>query len=292
MIYPPSGIPPSAAIAAEMLQHTKADTLAMIVPYLMAAEPHVLDAIASRIKVVMYAGGDLPSAVGDLIASKMYLFTACGSTEMGLWAILKNKETEKKQTARWHYMHLHPAMNIKMEKMSEEENIYEAVCGLNQETDEASYIQPIFKLLPHLQRYRTADLFTPHPSDPNLWKFYGRADDLQTFASGENFHPVAVESFIGRHPSVSEVLLVGTGRPRAAMIIHLQNQNAGGLDEIWPTIEEANKSCPLYARVARPLVHLVDASQPPFPKTAKGTVQRKATVELYKEELNKLFAHL
>ncbi|KAF1948194.1 acetyl-CoA synthetase-like protein [Byssothecium circinans] len=289
LIYPPSGVPPSAAVAVEMLRYTKADTLAMPAPFLeaIAAAPHILDEIASRTKVAMYAGGDLAAAAGDVIASKMHLFTACGSTEMGLWPILGRKEMQ--QTDRWHYMHFHPAMNVKMQRTSEAENIYEAVVERNEDLDGVnSYVQPIFKLFPHLRHYNTADLFTPHPSDPNLWQFYGRADDLQTFADGGKYHPVAVENLISQHPNVSEALLVGTGCPQAALLLRLREGGEGGLGAVWPTIQEANRMCPAYAVITRSLVYLVDASQP-FPKTAKGTVQRKATAEMYKEELNKLF---
>ncbi|KAF2728286.1 acetyl-CoA synthetase-like protein [Polyplosphaeria fusca] len=285
LVYPHSGGPPSAAIAAEALRHTTADTLAMPAVFVeeMAGNPNLLDEISSRIQVVMYAGGDLSVAAGDVVASTMRLFTACGSTEMGLWPILR--PADNWYADRWHYMHLHPAMNMTMDLSSETGQIHEAVIEKN---TNSRYIQPIFRLFPQLQRYHSGDLFTRHPTNPNLWKFYGRADDMQSFLSGEKFHPVDVEHLICEHTDVVEALLVGTMRPKAALLLRLREEVDGNIEPVWPTIEKANEMCPSYAVIARPLVHIVDAAQP-FPRTAKGTVQRKAAAELYKKELDELY---
>jgi acyl-coenzyme A synthetase/AMP-(fatty) acid ligase len=248
----------------------------------MSIDPAILNDIASRVKYVMYAGGDLSSSAGDSVSSRMRLFTACGSTEMGLWPLLAREGTW--QADDWHYMHFHPAMNMKMNRVPGADDIFEAVIERNQELPgKDSYIQPIFGLFPGLQKYHTSDLFTPHWSNSNLWKFYGRTDDLQTFSTGEKFHPVTFESLIARHPDVDEVLLVGTGLPQAVLLLRLRVQGSEDIEFVWPIISEANKMCPTYAVITRSTVLQVSK---PLPKTAKGTIQRKATIELYREELN------
>ncbi|KAF2116793.1 putative NRPS-like enzyme [Lophiotrema nucula] len=288
LVYPHCGALPSAAMAAETLRYTEAETLAMPAQFVeeMAAKPELLNEISSRINVAMYAGGDLSVAAGDTVASKMRLFSACGSTETGLWPILRPADTW--YADRWHFMHLHPAMNMKMEPSPDAGEFYEAILERRLTPDGGeSYTQPVFKLFPQLQRYHTGDLFTQHPLHPHLWQFYGRADDMQTFLSGNNFHPVAFENLICQHPDVLEVLMVGTRHPRAALLLRLREECNGDLQAVWPTIEKANKMCPSNAVITRQLIYLVDPGKA-LPRTAKGTVQRKAAAELYQKELGEL----
>ncbi|KAF2811145.1 acetyl-CoA synthetase-like protein [Mytilinidion resinicola] len=287
LLYPLSGMPPSAAMVADALRYTKADVVALPPPFLeeMAANPETLQRISDQVETVMWAGGDVSVAAGDAVSARMKLFTACGSTECGLWPILGPAVWNADQ---WHYMRFHPAMNMRLDLSSEAEGIYEAIIQRNDSTND-SYVQPIFKLFPELEEYRTGDLFLRHSSELGLWRYYGRADDLQTFSSGEKFHPMALEQRLTQYPDVHEAMLVGTGFPRAALLLRLKESGASdGLESVWPLIEESNKTCPTYARVSRQLVYLVDPDKP-FPRTVKGTVQRKVTVELYLGELQRLF---
>lgn len=78
--------------------------------------------------------------------------------------------------------------------------------------------------------------------------------------------------------------MVGTMRPKGALIVRLAEGT--GVDAIWEVVEEVNQTSPVYARVSRDMI-LVVSSQ--FPTTAKGTVQKKAVVEQYKQELDGLY---
>jgi hypothetical protein len=166
----------------------------------------------------MYTGGDLPSSAGDSVTSRMRLFTACGSTEMGLWSLLAREDTW--QADDWNYVHFHPDMKMKMNRVPGADDIFEAVIGRDHELPgKDSYVQPIFKLFPGLQKYHTSDLFTPHRANSNLWKFYGRTDDPQTFLIGEKFHPVTFKSLIARYPDVDKVLLIKTRLLQAVLLL-------------------------------------------------------------------------
>ena len=51
-------------------------------------------------------------------------------------------------------------------------------------------------------------------------------------------------------------------------------------------IEQVNRDSPIYARVERGMVIVVDK---PFEMTAKGSVQKRGMVELYEKELDELY---
>ena len=50
--------------------------------------PDALEIIAQRAETMFYAGGDITITAGDVIASRMKLITAFGSTEQGFWHTL------------------------------------------------------------------------------------------------------------------------------------------------------------------------------------------------------------
>ena len=162
----------------------------------------------------MWAGGDVSLAAGNAISSKFNLFTTCGSTEMGLWPTLRSSGPWLSD--QWKFMRFHPAINMAFHSRSD--GLFEAHLRRNSDFESE---QPIFKIFPMLQEYSTGDLFSPHPKDPDLWQYCGRADDMQTFSSGEKYHPTAVEQYIARHPNVQAVLLVGTGRTQAGLLLEM-----------------------------------------------------------------------
>lgn len=288
MIHPLPGQVVSAATAGDALQYTDVDIVAVPPVYLeqLGNDPELLNTVSRLAPVVTWAGGDVSNTTGEIISSKMKVFTTCGSSEMGLWPLLRLEGDW--QPENWHYMRMHPAMNMDFERISEHSGIYEGIIRRNQDTA-GSYVQPIFRLFPELHEYRTSDLFIPHPSEPGLWQHYGRSDDLQTLASGEKYHPAIAEQRISNDPHVQEALIVGTMRPRVVLLIRLQKDNLEqGVEPIWSLIEELNKMCSETTQIKKQYIHVINPDKP-FPRTAKGTIRRQATAQLYQEELDALF---
>jgi hypothetical protein len=58
-------------------------------------------------------------------------------------------------------------------------------------------------------------------------------------------------------------------------------------NRIWPAVEEANRSASAFGRIFKEMV-LVARPDKPLPHTAKGTVDRKAAIALYDEEIRAL----
>lgn len=90
---------------------------------------------------------------------------------------------------------------------------------------------------------------------------------------------------------------MGTQRPQAALLLEMKattpletpEQQADAIAHVWSVIQDANQLSPVYAKVTKEHILLVDPHKP-MARTAKGTVQRKTTTQLYKGELDKLFA--
>ncbi|OAG18818.1 acetyl-CoA synthetase-like protein [Alternaria alternata] len=264
--------------------------------------PGKLHRLSQRAHGLCYGGGSIVREAGDAISHKMKLLNAIASTELGLWPLIRprsidyntnatDQEQEKKEDfsdGKWEYYAFHPAFNIHFDPVSISESghtVFEAIMKRNNGKDWDGYVQPWFKLYPDSSEKRLGDLFIQHPSDTTLYKHYGRADDLLVFLTNEKFYPTVAEQRIAGFPEVAEALLVGTRRPKAALVLRLED---GGVvdDALWGKIEEVNGSSPVYARVQRNMVLLV---QEPFLRTAKGSVRKVDMARMYERELDSLY---
>lgn len=66
-----------------------------------------------------------------------------------------------------------------------------------------------------------------------------------------------------------------------------EQQVAQARNLIWPVIEKANKVCPAFSRIFKELV-LISAKDKPLPRAGKGTVMRKAALNLYQQEIDEM----
>ena len=221
-------------------------------------------------KTILWVGGDISQTAGNITSSKFTLLTPCGSTEMGMWPTLSlaGKWTRE----HWKCIRFHPAANIQFHFHSHD--FYEAYVIRNPGLEDE---QPSFKVFPNIQEVTSGDLFSKHPSDSQLWRFHSRVDDLQTFRSGEKYHPVGVEQQIANHPDIHEALLTGTGLWHSVLLVELSPDIAHGMPNhsnevigrIWPVIEAANEYCPIYAKITKSRILFVDP-QRPMARTAKA----------------------
>lgn len=298
MIYPLSGLPPTADIILSCLEYTSVDAITVVPPQAeeIGGNPATISTIASQTNAMLYGGGGIPLHAGNAIAEKMKLFTSCGSTETGLWHSLR-PIGQGWETGRWRWMRYHPSHNIqfRLQDTVENHNLHEAVIVRNTESIDAE--QPVFKIAKYRtsEEYCSGDLFSPHPEDEDLWEYRGRKDDMQVFSSAEKYYPTATEAAIAAsHPGIQEVLLVGTGRPQAALLVEMRESvspllpREEAVERIFKGIEAANETSPPTARITKQHV-LFTKEGKPMVRTAKGSVQRRATVEAYKEELGTLF---
>ena len=141
-----------------------------------------------------------------------------------------------------------------------------------------------------------SDLYSKHPTKPNHWKHEGRVDDMIVFRTGWNFNPVIHEHLITSHFAVQHCVLVGTRRDRPAAIIELRSEvytedpeeQKRAIDAIWPKIQEANSYADTTGQLEKEYI-MFSKREKPFKISGKGTVQRKATVDLYESEIDELY---
>lgn len=278
----------------DSLEQTPAE-VAVLVPSVvaeLAQSPELLDYCASHLKLILYIGGDLPQAIGDLVSAKIQLHCWWGASECG---IPHQLIPHGLGTADWRYIRFHPSVGAVFDPVAED--TYELVM---RSTNDNILTQTCFSIRgqTHLKEYRTKDLFVRHPTVEDAWCWRARADDIVVFLNGEKTNPISMEQHIvARNPELGGALVIGAQRFQAALLVDpaaiftgplSTSQQAALIEKIWPSIQEANGIAPAHARVEKALV-LVTTPDRPFIRTGKGTTQRGASLAQYTAEIDALY---
>ena len=227
----------------------------------------------------------MDASIGNLLNSKTKVFQVYGSTEAGILGLQLESDKDA-----WEYIHLSEELSgIEMREVSP--GIYELVFVRNPENEDKHFIWSTF---PDLQEWSIKDLFRKHPTKPNHWLYEGRLDDLIVFRNISKFNPLGFEEELRTNPLIRYALIAGTGHEQTAALIELEAaatnlSREDTIDQIWPTIEAANKVAPKHALLMKTHILFAKDSKA-FERTGKGTVQRNPTVRKYKEELDELYA--
>ncbi|KAJ4987110.1 thioester reductase domain-containing protein [Stagonosporopsis vannaccii] len=295
MVHPPFRATPNEAVeaAVEALETVNSEdnvhSLAVPPPHAeyISATPSMVERLRKKVPMIMWSGGTVSDASGNVLAAKLQVHNFLASTEAGIFNTIRKSDSSGAKTVQneFQYFTFHPALNIRFDAVSECEEegmLYEAKMRKNQE--ENAWVQPIFKIFTKANEISLGDMFVRHPHDYNKWKYAGRADDMLTFLGGENFYPSVAERRIAEYPGIVEAIILGTRRPRASLVIRLNN--GSNFEDAWETVEKVNQDAPVYARVAK---HMIVLAKLPFPRTAKGSVQRTGTTRMYEKELDALY---
>ena len=295
MIAPTSGTISTAGGLVEGLKKTPAD-VAFIVPSIvqeLSQNPELLDYCSKHLDAIIYCGGDLPEFIGNIVASKIKLFNQFGASELGLTAQIFS--THDRGPVDWKYAQFHPDIGIQLRELTD--GIYELYAVRDHRIEGQ---QPTFTVFPDAQEYASRDLFVRHPTKPSLWSWRARADDIIVFLNGEKTNPISMEQHIvSQNHKVAAALVVGAQRFQAALLIEPVKipdekvlspaERAAFIEQIWPTIEEANKDAPAHARIVKSHV-LLTHPQKPMLRAGKGTVQRSGTLRMYADDIESLYA--
>ncbi|KAK2612530.1 hypothetical protein QQS21_001468 [Conoideocrella luteorostrata] len=264
----------------------------------IAKDPKMLDLAAKHLEYIFYTGGDVADSYGDAVAQHVKLFNVNGSTELASYPALRPRG-EWDRTI-WKYIMPHPISGIDFRCYSWDggDAKYEAVIVRNQEP---SNIQPIFTVFPDHNEYRSGDLFSPHPTKAGLWKYRGRADDCFVLVTGSNINPLAMEGQVLAHNEVKGALMFGQRRPRPGLLVELEDEIQAEemlftdkdrrdalIDSIWPAIERGNGEYYDLAQVRKDSIIFTTPGRP-MPRTPKGTVKRRPTLDLYEVEISDMY---
>jgi len=281
-VFGPPLRPPSGALVKEILQQQ--DIRGCFVPPVIAEqllhEPNGLD-FFKKLDIFCYSGGPLSQAVGDAISKVTMICQFYGSTELGQVRQLVPLRED------WSYMEFHPYS--KLEFQAAEDDAFELVVFADESTDGSSTLNHNY---PGVKEWRTKDLFRPHPTKKNLWRFHGRRDDIVVLSNSEKFNPVPMEITLQAHPSLAGVVITGFGRSLPALLVEPKPDHRNTdllIENIWPLVESANMKAPGHGRVLRSMIIVAEPDKP-FARAGKGTIIRRLTEAAYAKEIDALYA--
>ncbi|KAJ6155202.1 AMP-dependent synthetase/ligase [Penicillium chermesinum] len=255
-------------------------------PQMVAAVPYMLQLLVThprgihtlkKCKLVTYGGAPCPDELGDCLVRE-------GA------GLVADSITRPAGDSCWNYLkffdNLLPTIWMKPIGQSLYECVY--LAGHPALTTSNAQEPP--------GSFHSKDVFMPHPTMPNRWKYVSRLDDRITLMNGEKVLPLSIEGHIKQDPLVHEAVVVGLGRAAPGLLIFRPpDADTEELSEdeylraVWPTIEEANSEAEGFSQISRDLVAILpyDSS---FPRTDKGSMIRAQVYSRYAENIDELYA--
>ncbi|KAF1970887.1 acetyl-CoA synthetase-like protein [Bimuria novae-zelandiae CBS 107.79] len=263
------------------IEHVKPDLL-FCVPYvlkLLADSDQGIKALAD-IDLIMYGGSACPDDLGDkLVKHGVNVCANYGATETG--RVMTSVRPPGDDA--WNYLRILPQVQQYLLMDEVAPNIFECVAldGLKSKSTINSNDPP--------NSFRTRDLFTPHPTKTNFWKYVSRLDDRLTLVNGEKVLPIPIEGRIRQEALVQEAIVFGDSKTVPGILVVKADAAAEMTDEeflehIWTSVEDANTRAESFSRIPRDLVVVL----PPGTKyatTDKSTFIRAQVYEQFKQQI-------
>lgn len=281
-------LPPSKFPSADLIM----EVILAARPYSAILLPSMIEEVASldrgmqalsKLDALITGGAPLSPGIGDEVSKVARLLISIGSTEALTIDTMIPTSPEN-----WDYFHWASSAGVVMEPA--EDDTWELVI----KRKDIRY-QAVFHTVPGLSEFRSKDLFRQHPSEPHLWKYVGRRDDILVLSNGEKFNPVATEKLLESHPNVKGALVVGKDRCQVALLLEPawsadeRQDDATLLHGVWPLVEQANREAPAHARIYWTKVAVLGPGKA-FVRAAKGCIVRQQSVALLHDEIEALYA--
>ncbi|KAI0177636.1 nonribosomal peptide synthetase [Pestalotiopsis sp. NC0098] len=280
--------PLSSDLVVETLQKVDAEATFLPPAILedMSQDETCVKALA-KLNFIVFGGGNLAREAGNrLIKAGAPLANMIAATEAIPWPYFYQKNPDL-----WQYFIINSDLMGYDWRATGEEDVFEQVVVRK---DKHPGLQGFFYTFPDDDEYFTKDLYKPHPTLPNHWIYYGRADNIIVFSNGEKLNPVTIEEIISDHPQVQGAVVVGTNKFQPALILEptAYPKNADEekkfIDSVWPLVVNANKETVAHGQIGRQFIMLTKPEKP-FPRAGKGTIQRAGAVKLYKDEIDEFY---
>ncbi|KAJ7229429.1 hypothetical protein B0H12DRAFT_1147826 [Mycena haematopus] len=279
---------------------TKSDIIFAVPSFIEAwsREPEWVKWLAS-VTGVLYGGGPLNKQVGDYLSSQgVSVFVLYGSSEGGMMSVIM---PGRQVDFDWDYFTF-PEPLITAEMIPHGDNKFEFVMVTNH------FCRPtvLNTTVRGVEAYASSDLMEPHPTKPNYWKIFGRADDQIMHNTGEKVSPKSgmigslsspmlqtnpgpLENILNQDPHVSaSVMRYCDPKPNHKFDPSDSLKLAEFRNSIWPTVERMNVFAPQHSRLFKEMI-LVAKPDKPFTYTAKMTARRQAIIVDYEGEIADLY---
>ncbi|KAL2008408.1 hypothetical protein VTN00DRAFT_6602 [Thermoascus crustaceus] len=258
------------------------------VPYvlqLLAENPRGIEALR-KCKMVTYGGAACPDELGDKLVQEGVKFAAAfGSSEAGF--VAESISRPEGDTA-WNYVFFFDNIRPFIWMKPIGDGLYESVylSGHPALTTSNSDDPP--------GSYHSRDVFAPHPTLPDRWKYITRLDDRITLVNGEKVLPLPIEGRIKQHPLVREAVMVGVNKTAPGLLIFRSEASNNLSDEeflcsIWSTVEEANSRAEQFSQITREMIAILPLTAR-YPMTDKGSLIRAQVYSQFSGVIEDLYA--
>ena len=153
--------------------------------------------------------------------------------------------------------------------------------------------------------YATGDLYIPHRTRRDVWKYVGRGDEVIVMVrplyrfepcrltgqnNGEKASPAPIETVLRSCPAIADALVVGPNRDQLGAILFLKPSSSLSEPDLGALLERANAASPSFAQISADMCLFLPAGEgKALPKSSKGTVQRGMAYDVFTEEIDRLY---
>jgi thioester reductase-like protein len=240
-------------------------------------------------KIVTAAGARTPDELGDKLVSEGVEFgVVFGTTEAGLLGDTMRREPGDDT---WGYVRIYPNIrkSIFMDPLGD--GSYECIYlkshpGLS--VSDSDYPAP--------GSWKSKDVFIPHPTKQDVWKYITRLDDRVTLSNGEKVLPLPIEGRIRQDDLVREAVVVGVDRAipglllfRSDIAVDLSDEEV--IEKVWPAVVDANASAEAFSQITREMITVLPFGTE-YPRTDKGSIIRAQCYRKFSEQITELYARL
>ena len=272
---------------AEHQEHASPIGYVSCVPFvtqLMAEQSDLLEWLRN-VHMVGVGGAAMPTVLGDVLVDKsVNLVSRFGSRECGF---LLSSDREHSNDREWQYLRHDNRVNS---------IVFKDWNG----TDYELFVEQTWPSLSPAIRgklpFNSHDIFIPHRTIKNAWKYNGRSDVQITLTTGKKFDPAGIETALGVSEWIKDAVVVGNDRSIPAAIVFTSTK-AESLSEserhekVFQTISEVNEGCPAHARLRRNMVAILPSDKASLiQKSSKGTVMRGKFAEDFVDTIRQLYS--
>ncbi|KAK0454193.1 NRPS-like enzyme [Desarmillaria tabescens] len=251
-----------------------------------AHDPAAIKALKTT-KGLVSSGGPLSKEAGDILSHHgVNLISVFGLTEVGGISDIFPKSAPPEG---WEWMGVSNRMDAVFAP-TEEEDIYR----LYIKKSKLSTPSVLNCEIDGVPAFDTKDLVKLHPSNPKLWKAYGRADDQIMHSTGEKTNPGPIEAGLLGDKRISGAVMFGRGKFQPGVLIQPSEEYAFDPNDakrlaeyrslIWDTVVQINESAPQHSRIYKEMI-LIASPEKPFEFTAKQSLRRGAILKAYGQEI-------
>ncbi|KAJ7607406.1 hypothetical protein FB45DRAFT_948237 [Roridomyces roridus] len=254
-----------------------------------ARQPHRLSDL-QKFRTVIFGGGPLQPAAGNILVEHgVHIAHIYGLTETSNLTMFLPAASPKEG---WDYFYISPHVDAVFEPVEDIPGVYHLIVKKTAIHTPAMLDREV----DGVPALGTNDLFVRNPTNPKLWKVYGRHDDQIMHSNGEKTNPGPLEAILLKDTRIKHAVMFGRGHFHAGVLMFPaepfdpadQDKVVEFRRSIWPTIEQANRYAPTHSRMFKEMILVADPSRP-VELTAKGTLRRKVVVDMYEEEIRALY---